>query len=109
MISAAVFPDPNVARERVLQRWPDWARAGWLDLVCPMAYRRDTAEVGRLLAKARAAAPAVRMWGGLMAYAGEPDLLRAQVRAARDAGCEGVILFAYDPAERELMDVFSES
>ena len=109
VISAAVFPDPDVARERVLQRWPDWARAGWLDLVCPMAYRRDTAEVGRLLAKARAAAPAVRMWGGLMAYAGEPDLLRAQVRAARDAGCEGVILFAYDPAERELMDVFSES
>src|SRR5438094_3101553 len=27
VISAAVFPDPEVARDRVLQRWPEWARA----------------------------------------------------------------------------------
>src|SRR6266849_8356420 len=26
LLSAAVFPDPDVARDRVLQRWPDWAR-----------------------------------------------------------------------------------
>src|SRR5437868_8481532 len=48
IISAAVFPDPNVARDRVLQRWPEWARDGLIDLVCPMAYRRDTAEGSRL-------------------------------------------------------------
>jgi hypothetical protein len=47
------------------------------------------------------------MWGGLMGYAGETDILRAQVGAARDAGCEGAILFAYDPAERQLLDVFA--
>ena len=109
VISAAVFPDPDVARDRVLQRWPEWARAGWIDLLSPMAYRRDTAEVAHLLAKARAAAPRTRMWGGLMAYAGERALLRDQVRAAREAGCEGAILFAYDPAQRDLLDVFSVS
>jgi uncharacterized lipoprotein YddW (UPF0748 family) len=109
VISAAVFPDPDVARDRVLQRWPDWARDGLVDLLCPMAYRRHTAEVARLLAKARGAAPKTRMWGGLMAYAGERALLRDQVRAAKDAGCEGAILFAYDPAQRELLDVFSAS
>jgi len=74
-----------------------------------MAYRRDTAEVGRLLSKARAAAPETRMWGGLMAYAGERTLLGDQVRAAQYAGCEGAILFAYDPAQRDLLDVFSSS
>jgi hypothetical protein len=74
-----------------------------------MAYRRDTAEVARLLNKARAAAPKTRMWGGLMAYAGERALLREQVRAARNAGCEGVILFAYDPTQRDLLDVFTAS
>jgi hypothetical protein len=42
-----------------------------------------------------------------MAYAGETDTLRAQVRAARDAGCEGAILFAYDPGGRDLLDVFA--
>jgi uncharacterized lipoprotein YddW (UPF0748 family) len=107
VISAAVFPDPDVASERVLQRWPEWARAGLVDLLCPMAYRRDTREVARLLTRARAAAPKTRMWGGLMAYAGEHALLREQVRAAEHAGCEGAILFAYDATQRDLLDVFS--
>jgi uncharacterized lipoprotein YddW (UPF0748 family) len=107
VISAAVFPDPDVARDRVLQRWPEWARERLVDLLCPMAYRRETAEVARVLANARAAAPDTRMWGGLMGYAGERALLADQVRAARDAGCEGAILFAYDPTQRDLLDVFS--
>lgn len=107
VISAAVFPDPDVARDRVLQRWPEWARDGLVDLLCPMAYRRNTTEVARLLGKARAAAPKTRMWGGLMAYAGEPSMLREQVRAAEHAGCEGAILFAYDPTQRDLLDVFA--
>jgi hypothetical protein len=72
-----------------------------------MAYRRETAEVARLLKKARAAAPKTRMWGGLMAYAGERALLREQVRAAKDAGCEGAILFAYDTTQRDLLDIFA--
>jgi len=107
VISAAVFPDPDVARERVLQRWPEWAGAGLVDLLCPMAYRRDTAEVARLLTRARDAAPKTRMWGGLMAYAGERVLVREHVRAAQHAGCEGAILFAYDPTQRDLLDVFA--
>jgi uncharacterized lipoprotein YddW (UPF0748 family) len=107
VISAAVFPDPALARDRVLQRWPQWASEGLVDLLCPMAYRRESAEVARLLTAARAAAPATELWGGLMGYAGEPDRLREQVGAARDAGCEGAILFAYDPAQRDLLDVFA--
>jgi uncharacterized lipoprotein YddW (UPF0748 family) len=109
IISADVFPDPTIARDRVLQRWPDWAERGLIDLLCPMAYRRDTAEVGRLRALARAAAPHTRMWGGLMAYDGEPALLREQVAAARDAGCDGAILFQYDPAKRDLLDAFAQA
>ena len=107
VISAAVFPDPRVARDRVLQRWPEWAADGLVDLLCPMAYRRDSAEVARLLTAARAAAPKTEMWGGLMAYDGESETLRTQVRAARDAGCEGAILFAYEPQKTELLDVFT--
>jgi uncharacterized lipoprotein YddW (UPF0748 family) len=107
VISAAVFPDPDVARGRVLQHWPEWAADGLVDLLCPMAYRRDTAEVERLLSRARAAAPRTEMWGGLMAYKGERQLLRDQVRAASRAGCEGAILFAYDPDSRDLLDVFA--
>jgi len=72
-----------------------------------MAYRTDTGEVRRLLGAAREAAPGAPMWGGLMAYAGERDRARAQVRAAREAGCEGVILFAYDPDKRDVIDAFA--
>lgn len=107
VLSAAVFPDPAVARDRVLQRWPEWAAAGMLDLLCPMAYRPDTREVARLLSLARDRAPATRMWGGLMAYPGERERVRAQVRVARDSGCEGAILFAYDPAHRDVIDTFA--
>jgi uncharacterized lipoprotein YddW (UPF0748 family) len=108
-ISAAVFPDPPVARDRVLQRWPDWAAQGLVDLLCPMAYRKDTSEVERILTAARDAAPDTEMWGGLMAYAGEPDRLRDQARVTREVGCQGAILFAYDPAQRELLDVFASA
>jgi uncharacterized lipoprotein YddW (UPF0748 family) len=109
VISAAVFPDPNVARERVLQRWPEWANEGLIDLVCPMAYRRDTAEVERVLTRARDSAPRTEMWGGLMAYKDEPERLRDQLGAASRAGCEGAILFAYDPDSAGLLDVFAEA
>jgi len=47
------------------------------------------------------------MWGGLMAYAGERARARDQVRAARDAGCDGVILFGYDPALWDVIDAFA--
>lgn len=107
VISAAVFPDPIVARDRVLQRWPEWAAEGLIDLLCPMAYRRDSTEVARLLAAARAAAPRTELWGGLMGYSGEPALVKEQVRIAEEAGCEGAILFAYDPAQRDLLDAFA--
>jgi len=109
IISAAVFPDPSVARDRVLQRWPEWAAEGLVDLLCPMAYRTDTTEVARILTAARAAAPKTEMWGGLMAYAGEPARLAAQMQVVKDAGCQGAILFAYEPAQRDLLDVFARS
>jgi uncharacterized lipoprotein YddW (UPF0748 family) len=109
VISASVFPDPDVAQGRVLQHWPEWAAEGLVDLLCPMAYRRDTSEVERVLSLARAAAPRTEMWGGLMAYKGEPQLLRDQVHAAARAGCEGAILFAYDPDSPDLLDVFAHA
>src|SRR6266542_2086238 len=73
----------------------------------PIRPPRATAEVERVLTLARAAAPKTEMWGGLMAYAGERELLREQVRAAKRAGCEGAILFAYDPKSPDLLDIFA--
>lgn len=107
VLSATIDPDPSGTADRVLQRWPEWAAEGLLDLLCPMAYGPNDAVVARSLSLARAAAPATRMWGGLMAYPGLRERVRAQVRAARDSGCEGAILFAYDPAQRDVIDAFA--
>ena len=107
VISAAVFPDPTVARDRVLQRWPEWAAEGLIDLLCPMAYRRDSTLVARLLADARRAAPKTELWGGLMAYGDAPQSLREQVRIARDVGCDGAICFAYDGSRPDILDLFA--
>src|SRR5690606_13460145 len=35
-VSAAVFPDPDEAREKVLQDWAAWLREGIVDAVVPM-------------------------------------------------------------------------
>jgi uncharacterized lipoprotein YddW (UPF0748 family) len=109
VLSAAVFPDPDEAAKRVLQRWPEWLAAGLIDLACAMAHDPDPARVATLLARARATAGGRRLWGGLMAYDGEPALIRTQVRAARDTGCDGVILFAYDPSRRDVIDAFASA
>ncbi len=37
-LSAAVFPDPGVAKVMIGQDWEAWIREGLLDLVCPMLY-----------------------------------------------------------------------
>ena len=119
VLSLAVAPDPDVAAQRALQRrperperpdrpeWPEWLAAGLIDRACAMAYHPDPAVVATLLARARAVAGGGRLWGGLMAYDGEPALVRTQVGAAREAGCDGVILFAYDPAQRDVIDAFA--
>jgi uncharacterized lipoprotein YddW (UPF0748 family) len=44
-VSAAVIPDPDVARGSCKQDWPRWIGEGWLDAVFPMAY---TASAERL-------------------------------------------------------------
>lgn len=107
ILSATVLPDPDESAARVLQRWPEWLDTGLIDLACAMADDPDPARVTALLARARAAAGSRRLWGGLMAYDGEPALIRRQVRAARDTGCDGVILSDYDPTRREVIAAFA--
>src|SRR5262249_59318972 len=38
IISAAVFANEEDAARSRFQDWKEWARRGWLDGVCPMAY-----------------------------------------------------------------------
>lgn len=94
-LSAAVLSDP----ERALasgQAWPEWARAGLVDALVPMAYTDDDAEFGQQLATLRAQAGRCSLIVGLGIYkhADAAQTVR-QMQAARRAGAAGVALFGY--------------
>jgi uncharacterized lipoprotein YddW (UPF0748 family) len=96
-ISAAVAPDLAVARTDKLQPWGQWADAGYLEAVCPMIYTPDPAEFEHLLTAARTRlAGGTRLWAGIGAYRLTPAATATNIRAARHAGAEGVMLFSYE-------------
>lgn len=98
-VSAAVFPDPDQAREKVLQDWAAWLREGIVDAVVPMTYTPDPEGVGGQLRRAVGIARDAgrHVYGGIGVYrlGGRPDALRAIIERARGAGVDGVVLFSY--------------
>jgi uncharacterized lipoprotein YddW (UPF0748 family) len=95
-LSAAVLPDSDEARDRKLQDWAAWARAGYFDAICPMIYTTDAAAFVRQLAAVHAAADSTPVWAGIGAYRLPIQRTIANVRAARREGAAGVLLFSYD-------------
>jgi len=98
-LSADVFPDPVSSRESVLQDWTRWVKDGLLDFICPMNYTEDLAEMkARLKADLDAVGGKIPVIVGLYAtyspeQVQEPDMLVAQVAAARELGAAGFTLF----------------
>lgn len=96
VFSAAVFPDAADAIGRRFQDWPSWAANGLLDVVCPMAYTTDPAVFSAQIANVQTLAAPAAVWSGIGAYRLAPDEIVTRVRAARDLGVDGVVLFSYD-------------
>jgi uncharacterized lipoprotein YddW (UPF0748 family) len=96
VVSAAVAPSALEARVTRLQDWPLWASTGTIDVVCPMAYATDLSGFATEVADARASAGATPVWAGIAAYLLPVADASAHVRAARQAGVSGVLVFSYD-------------
>ncbi len=96
IVSGAVFPDPEVARTLKLQDWAAWAKAGVLDVVCPMAYATSVDEFSAQVAAATAAAHGRPVWAGIGAWRLPVERSAEHLAAARHAGAAGVLLFSYD-------------
>ncbi len=98
-LSAAVFPVPESARDSVLQDWGRWIQEGLVDFVCPMNYTEDLQEMrSRAAAGLAAAAGKMPVYQGLYTTFGpdqsqSPDILAAQIVAARELGAGGFVLF----------------
>jgi uncharacterized lipoprotein YddW (UPF0748 family) len=106
-ISAAVFPDWPSARDQIGQDWKLWCEKGYLDFVCPMQYT-DSAPLfdARTAQTVKWAGPKVPVMPGIGATLGlAPDGTLQQVLLARKRGAAGFVLFNYERALFEHLDL----
>ena len=96
MLTAAVFPDSNDAANRRFQNWAGWLESGLLDAICPMAYTTDPAIFRTQIANVEHLAGRHPVWAGIGAYQLSPSATVQNIRAARQLGAEGIVLFSYD-------------
>jgi uncharacterized lipoprotein YddW (UPF0748 family) len=96
VLSAAVVPDPGLARDSRGQDWPSWMRQGLLDVICPMVYTTDSGTFRDQVASVLAASAGRPVFAGVGAYRLTAEQTVRHVALARDAGADGFVLFSYD-------------
>jgi len=95
-LTAAVLPDPAIARDRHFQEWSRWCEAGLVDAVVPMNYSADDGQFGDRIGAAMGAARQVPVIVGVGAYkVADGGQLVRQVEAAWARGAAGVGIFNY--------------
>ncbi|HEX6738247.1 MAG TPA: family 10 glycosylhydrolase [Vicinamibacteria bacterium] len=104
-LSAAVVADEEQALHHKHQAWPTWASLGLLDAVCPMAYSAEAAVFRSQVELARARAGSrTAVWAGVGAYRLDARETVERVRAARQLGAAGVVLFSHEWLEPPALD-----
>ncbi|MCX7924856.1 MAG: family 10 glycosylhydrolase [Fimbriimonadales bacterium] len=96
ILSAAVWPHPQLAAKHKLQDWLYWLHSDWLDTVLPMAYDKDTAVVARQAAHVVEQAQGRPVIVGVGAWQVAPESAVNKIRAIRRSGARGFSLFSYD-------------
>jgi uncharacterized lipoprotein YddW (UPF0748 family) len=96
ILTAAVFPDAIDAANRRFQNWGGWLQSGLLDAICPMAYTTDPVTFRTQIANVERLAGGRPVWAGIGAYQLSPSATVEHIRAARQLGSEGIVLFSYD-------------
>lgn len=96
-VSAAVVADLPKALYQNYQPWPSWIARGVLDAVCPMTYTPDTRLFRSQVEQAREKLGAsARLWAGVGAWRLPVASVLEKIRAAREAGASGVVLFSHE-------------
>jgi uncharacterized lipoprotein YddW (UPF0748 family) len=105
VVSAAVVGVSAEARDARYQDWLTWAKAGHIDVACPMLYSLSTDQFAAVTTDIRAALGTTPFWAGIGAYRLPVDGTIERVRLARRANADGVLLFSYG----QLADVAAAS
>jgi uncharacterized lipoprotein YddW (UPF0748 family) len=99
LVSAAVKPDYQVARDEYEQDWASWLNAGYLDFVCLMAYGKNIEPA--LRKNLTVINDPDRMIVGLGAYTLSPGMIADQVRFVNRSPYGGVCLFSYEEIKKD--------
>ncbi|OGP95125.1 MAG: hypothetical protein A2Z19_03955 [Deltaproteobacteria bacterium RBG_16_54_18] len=95
IISAAVFPDPQVAYYLKGQDWHTWMEQGYLDLLVPMTYHGDPHRVMAEMAEAKKRAQGRLVYAGLGAWIKAPYEIAEEVEGLKGIGMDGFTYFSY--------------
>ncbi|MDR2431859.1 MAG: family 10 glycosylhydrolase [Candidatus Margulisbacteria bacterium] len=105
VLTAAVLPDPELAKTHNFQDWAEWMRGGYIDAVIPMIYDRNDRTVQKQIVKAAELADEhnVPVFAGLGAWrrpaaeiAGDVKFVRRLYAELDYKYLQGVALFSYD-------------
>jgi uncharacterized lipoprotein YddW (UPF0748 family) len=97
LVSAAVVPDENAAVAHKYQSWPRWLEDRLLDALCPMTYTPDDRLFRTQLEQARTRVRAGQgLWAGIGAYRLGVEGTIVRIRAARESGASGVVVFSHE-------------
>jgi uncharacterized lipoprotein YddW (UPF0748 family) len=120
VVSVAVFPLPRNERlHKIQQNWEEWARQGYVDMVVPMTYSRDTNGLQQLAqpwltlaANANRGMPALgtSLIVPAIRLLNLPEVVAIdQIQALRDLPASGYALFAAENLSSRLQDIFSQT
>ncbi len=96
-LSAAVWRNPTIARDRYQQDYELWLKRGLLDAAMPMAYTTDDQQFDADLRQVLAIGTNTKIYAGIGIYKHDrPTQCVAQIVRAHALGADGVSLFAYE-------------
>lgn len=101
-LSAAVKPNPEIAKTRFFQDWSTWLRNGSVDFVVPMNYSKSENDFNRsmtLMNNARL--PADQIFMGIATYNQNSFKSASKIGLARNAGFRNMVIFSYDTYEKD--------
>jgi uncharacterized lipoprotein YddW (UPF0748 family) len=101
IVSADVFANAKDAYENRFQDWRTWLRRGFLDVAALMAYSTDTQIFRDQIRVGVEAGGRDHIWAGIGAYRQVADSTIEKIRAARELGARGIVLFSYSSAVRK--------
>jgi uncharacterized lipoprotein YddW (UPF0748 family) len=101
IVSADVFANAKDAYENRFQDWRSWLQRGFLDVAALMAYSPNTQTFKDQIRVAVEAGGRDRIWAGIGAYRQVADSTIVKIRAAREIGARGIVLFSYNSAVRK--------